>query len=76
MSFTTGSQGGEYKHILSIPELNSSVWLCDSGGLTGGVDTSFNEGSEYGIKTLNNGMNKGHNNLQPYVTTYFWKRTS
>ena len=76
MSFTTGSQGGEYKHILSIPELNSSVWLCDSGGLTGGVDTSFNEGSEYGIKTLNNGMNKGHNNLQPYVTTYFWKRTA
>ena len=33
-------------------------------------------GTQYGWSIYTNGGDKPHNNLQPYVTTYFWKRIS
>lgn len=85
MSFTANSSGGEYKHQISIDEMPShnhsrGTYLCSheaSGyGLTRGsvgfADRVIVSGSD---NTGNKGGNGRHNNVQPYITVYFWRRT-
>lgn len=88
MSFAANTTGGEYKHLLTVDEMPSHIhnvdynWAIDVGGY--GWGAMINEyGSDYVFKSayIHNYMNstggdKPHNNLQPYVTTYFWKRIS
>lgn len=76
MSFTANSTGGEYKHRLSLKELPSSVWNSDSGLQTGGLKQAFNIGSQSGANTRATNFDQPHNNIQPYITVYFWKRTA
>lgn len=86
MSFTANSSGGEYKHQLSIDEMPShnhsrGTYLCSheaSGyGLTRGsvgfADRVIVSGSD---NTGNKGGNGRHNNVQPYITVFFWRRTA
>ena len=35
-----------------------------------------NAGGEYDVYTLRTGGDQAHNNLQPYIVTYMWKRVS
>lgn len=85
MNFTAGSTGGEYKHKLTVDEMPShnhsmtirvsSVWN-DNGGIAYQLtkkQTDMIHPSDYINAT---GGNKSHNNLQPYITVYFWKRTA
>lgn len=76
MSFTANSTGGEYKHKLTLKELPSSVWNSDSGQQTGGLKQAFNLGSQSGANTRATNFDQPHNNIQPYITVYFWKRTA
>ena len=92
MSFTAESSGGEYKHKLSAEEMPShyhNVVLNDdknellrihysrgTWGIynepnrnCGGVNTSA-------VITNSQGGSGYHNNLSPYITVYFWKRTA
>ena len=90
MSFTTKSTGGEYKHKLSIDEMpshnhrvpdqaddNSSFKTYDWGEpmLLGTKRATKNKGYWWSITEWKGG-DKSHNNLQPYVVTYFWRRVS
>lgn len=86
MSFTTNSTGGEYKHQLSVEEIPShnhsrGTYLCSyeaSGyglvkGSVGFYDRVMVSGSG---DTGNKGGNGRHNNIQPYITVFFWRRTA
>lgn len=84
MSFTSGGdQGGEYKHTLNISEMpehghgyklayggNDPVKGFNYGNSYAGT---FNDSDQF---IQNNGGGKSHNNVQPYYTVYFWRRTA
>lgn len=71
-----GSQYGEYDHKLTINEMPSHdhdlLPLGSSDGTTG-VD---NGSSNISRKTGKTGGDQAHNNVQPSIVVYFWKRTA
>lgn len=75
MSFTSSATGGEYSHKLTLEELPNAIWQS-STDQTGGIKISFNHGTEFGASTLAKNFDKPHNNIQPYIVVYFWKRTA
>ena len=72
---TIEKTGGAKTHTLTIQELPSAVWHT-IGTLVGGVKTLFNSGTTFGINSSSTDANQPHNNLQPYITCYMWKRTA
>ena len=58
----------------------------DDGGDTGYFDTTNVHRADYNttsagnhthnVTISNNGSNTPHNNIQPYITTYIWRRTA
>lgn len=77
---TVEKTGGEKTHTLTIDEMpsHSHSLLGNSG--TGGKAETVPYGSQatgtnmYAIQ--NTGNSQPHNNLQPYITCYMWKRVS
>lgn len=84
MSFTTESSGGEYKHKLTVAEMPSHGHkLYARGGQTAQTSSPFadnkpiTQGSNsYGFNVSSTGGDGYHNNLSPYITVYFWRRTA
>ena len=84
MSFTSGSTGGEYTHKLTTDEMPShNHKLHARGGSTTQTSSPFaankpiTQGSNsYGFDVSNTGGSLAHNNIQPYITVYFWRRTA
>lgn len=92
MSFTAESSGGEYKHKLSADEMPShyhNVVLNDDKNellrihYTRGTWGIYSEPSRNcagvntsAVITNSQGGSRYHNNLSPYITVYFWRRTS
>ena len=81
MSFTANSTGGEYRHKLTIQELAKHshqyyspvvqlAWPYDQGNTYG------NYNKQYLISSGDTGNDTPHNNIQPYLTVYFWRRTA
>ncbi len=83
--FEIEQTGGEYEHKLTIAEMpshshiNNSIYattpaagttirVAVSGG-TGTVNYRFNDDSS-------TGGSQTHNNIQPYIVTYMWKRVN
>lgn len=86
MSYTTNNTGGEYKHKLSVSEMPSHNHLT-YGALDGSSRTSSNTGNVWyqienagwtsdKYRTNSVGGNSSHNNVQPYIVVYFWRRTA
>lgn len=87
MSFTARTTGGEYTHKLTAAEMPSHIHDIHSkwdGSKENNIlnwavpmvaTTVYSDGGwlQDGLPT---GGNQHHNNIQPYVTTYFWKRTA
>lgn len=73
---------GEYKHTLTINEMpshNHNYYNQDSNapagtGLRGALLTNGGKGSYNNLITYAGGS-QSHNNIQPYIVTYIWKRT-
>lgn len=81
MSFTAGSTGGEYKHKLTVDEIPSHSHkyyspIVQRVAVSSSGSTYGNYNKEYLIRTDYVGSDGYHNNVQPYVTVYFWKRTA
>ena len=79
---TVGETGGEKTHTLTIAEMpkhNHNV----KGSIAAG---NYAEGLAFGndstpdfegsVVVLSTGGGGAHNNLQPYIVVYFWKRTA
>ena len=91
MSFTAGSTGGEYKHKLTIDEMPShkhAVYIQNSTSnpqvnapkWTVALPNSWKQYTSdtklFGPSSGSVGNGTSHNNVQPYITVYFWKRTA
>lgn len=99
MTFSTGQQGGEYEHKLTVDELPTHDHAeCINGNGQDGWNNSYGamvslpapgsgttegyganvmgmwNGSGNQVKTKATGGNHAHNNIQPYLVVYFWKR--
>ncbi len=79
--FEVNSTGGEYKHKLVIDEMPSHAHKYYSPivqEVTPSSDThtyaNYNKG--YLINSDSVGGDGYHNNVQPYITVYFWKRVN
>ncbi len=85
---TVGKTGGEKTHLLTIAEMpshNHNIGLRENNA---GTVRYHNFSSNYAVNTsdwytvtegnyvLPAGGSKAHNNLQPYITVYMWKRVS
>lgn len=81
-TFDVNSTGGEYKHKLTVDEMPSHTHKLQ---FRGGQNVQPNDPyaddkpmlqgySAYGMNVDNTGGDGLHNNVQPYVTVYFWKR--
>ena len=91
MSFTSGSTGGEYKHKLTIdempkhkhavyiqnttsnPQVNAPQWTV---ALPNSWKQYASDTKLFGPSTGNVGGDASHNNIQPYITVHFWRRTA
>lgn len=71
---------GEYEHLLTIPEMpkhNHPIMDGDGeAGYGGRVDTGVSS-SYQEVRTIGDrGESLPHNNVQPSIVVYFWKRTA
>lgn len=75
-TFASGAQGGEFEHQITIDEMPSHVHGITIENTRG----SGSDGAEDGNSSFNNGTtqptggNQSHNNIQPYLVVYMWKR--
>lgn len=91
MSFTANSTGGEYKHKLTVdeipnhkhavyiqnttsnPQVNAPKWTV---ALPNSWKQYASDMKLFGPSSGSVGNGTSHNNVQPYITVYFWKRTA
>lgn len=80
---TVEKTGGEKTHTLTVDEIPSHHHK--QKGLKGevAIDVPNTGGSAYGFSSVQSAPNtddtgggNAHNNLQPYITCYMWKRTA
>ena len=88
MSFTTNSEGGEYYHTLSYSEMPAhahEVGIWDSSGSLKTSPWEFmtiygshhSDGQSHNVNSIHtngSGGNIPHNNVQPYLVVFFWRR--
>lgn len=71
--------GGEYEHALTVEELPSHRHPYDQVmqfNVTAGSTAAQAAVNPFGGYTGYTGSNRAHNNLQPYITCYMWKRVA
>lgn len=76
---TVEKTGGEKTHTLTISEMPSHRHDARYGDTEGGDGTGYRYSNTTGISTQiveATGGGGAHNNLQPYITCYMWKRVS
>lgn len=79
---TVEKTGGEKTHQLTINEMPNhghdtiNHVGAGSGPLGAGYNWGFNIGDYGPVGTTWVGGGQAHNNLQPYITCYMWKRTA
>lgn len=77
---TVEKTGGEKRHKLTIAEMpshthttNGTFWALHG---TGTQEFSTGAAQSTKIELQNTGGGQAHNNLQPYIVCYMWKRTA
>lgn len=81
---TVEKTGGEKEHTLTVVEMPShkhAQYVTSDNQAGGGIRVDYTKDGTslpylQGIDTGSSGENQPHNNLQPYITCYMWKRTA
>jgi hypothetical protein len=82
---SVGATGGEKRHTLSVSEMpsHSHSWSTSvafgNESETPSILAAGQAGTQFGTfaaTTTANGSSASHNNLQPYITAYIWRRTA
>jgi hypothetical protein len=74
--------GGAKTHTLSVAELpahnhaENAPSSAAGGALKLGIDTNASGVQAAGNDTADTGSGSAHNNVQPYIVVYMWKRTA
>lgn len=76
--------GGEKEHTLTVNEMPSHTHLYRASIGAGNAEGSLNFGTtsggvitgQWGNAIQSSGNSQPHNNMQPYITCYMWKRTA
>ena len=85
MSFTASSSGGKYKETLTIDQIpnhsHEQVVVADTHnntGLRSDYNNDVQNGGSFpqGINTNTTGGGQSHNNIQPYIVIYRFRRTA
>ena len=88
MSFTTNSEGGEYYHTLSYSEMPAHAHEVGIWDTPGSLKTNpwefmtiygshHSDGQSHNVNSVHtngSGGNIPHNNVQPYLVVFFWRR--
>jgi len=74
--YTAGDTGGEATHTLTIDEMPSHHHTYDTHNDVGGSGGARIVAATSTQNTGSTGGDQAHNNLQPYIVVYFWKRTA
>lgn len=79
--FEFNTTGGEYKHKLVIDEIPSHAHkyyspIIQDVSPSSNTSTYGNYNKDYKIDSDSVGGDGYHNNVQPYITVYFWKRVN
>lgn len=77
---TVEKTGGEKEHTLTVDEMPShkhdfGQQFATTSSLSGAYGYYMTAGTQTDV-IKNTGGNQPHNNLQPYITCYMWKRTA
>jgi hypothetical protein len=89
-TFAAGGAAGEYNHALTVNELaahehpvvkHSSGYpihtdRLDTSGIYPSLVLSFSTNVATPLRAESTGGNAAHNNIQPYVVVYMWRRTA
>lgn len=81
---TVEKTGGEKEHTLTVDEMPSHThaqYVTSDNVSGGGIRVDYTKDGAslpylQGINTGSSGGNQPHNNIQPYITCYMWKRTA
>lgn len=79
---TLGDTGGAKTHTLTVLEMpshahpGSTVALSPTGQVNAPGGPGVQNGGAEALSIASEGGDNAHNNLQPYVTVYMWRRTA
>ena len=79
---TVEKTGGEKTHTLTVDEMpsHSHTTYLNSSTSEGNYNKHYMRGADYSTSetytSSSVGGNTAHNNLQPYITVYMWKRVA
>lgn len=82
VTFAAGATGGEYEHTLTAEELPSDFTGIPDGTQLIGGQTTGNANLMAGSVSrqyypfTDKGEDEPHNNIQPYIVVYMWRRTA
>ena len=84
MTFTALATYGKYEHVLTVNELaahhhtgikvNNTHIGWKSGILAQGSLAAIRTDPEIDVTTYDSGKSQPHNNIQPSIGVFFWKR--
>jgi hypothetical protein len=79
VAFAAAATGGEFNHTLTTDEMPAHTHTTTHGSGGGATHCTSSQSSAESCSTnptSSTGGGSVHNNLQPYIVVYFWKRTA